>query len=43
MIELSGEEAARFNAASAPVVEKVIAEADAAGLEATAFVEALKK
>ncbi|MAW88842.1 MAG: ABC transporter substrate-binding protein [Phyllobacteriaceae bacterium] len=43
VIELSGEEAARFNAASAPVVEKVIAEADAAGLEATAFVEALKK
>jgi TRAP-type C4-dicarboxylate transport system substrate-binding protein len=42
VITLSDDEAAKFNAASAPVVEKVIAEADAAGLEATAFVEALK-
>lgn len=42
VITLSADEAAKFNAASAPVVKKVIAEADAAGLEATAFVEALK-
>jgi TRAP-type C4-dicarboxylate transport system substrate-binding protein len=42
VIKLSGEEAEKFNAASAPVVEKVIAEANSAGLEATAFVEALK-
>jgi TRAP-type C4-dicarboxylate transport system substrate-binding protein len=43
VIELSAEEAAKFNAASAPVVQKVIAEADAAGLEASAFVEALQQ
>ncbi|MCI5076486.1 TRAP transporter substrate-binding protein [Oricola sp.] len=42
VITLSDEEAAKFNAASAPVVEKVIADADAAGLEASAYVEALK-
>lgn len=43
VITLSTEEAGKFDAASAPVVAKVIAEADAAGLDATAFVEALKK
>lgn len=42
LIVLSDQEAARFNAASAPVVETVIAEADANGLEASAFVNALK-
>lgn len=42
VITLSPEEAARFDAASAPVVEQVVTEADGAGLEATAFVEALK-
>lgn len=43
VITLSPEEAAKFNEASAPVVAKVIADADAEGLEATAFVEALKQ
>ena len=43
VITLTPEEAATFNAASKPVVEKVIAEADAAGLEASAFVAALKE
>jgi len=43
VITLTPEEAAAFNAAAQPVVDKVIAEADAAGLEASAFVEALKK
>lgn len=42
VIVLSDEAAAEFNAASAPVVEKVIADADAAGLEASAYVDALK-
>jgi TRAP-type C4-dicarboxylate transport system substrate-binding protein len=42
VITLSDEEAARFNAAAAPVVAEVIAEADSNGLEASAFVEALK-
>lgn len=42
VIALSAEEAAKFNAASGPVVDKVIAEADAAGLPATAYVNALK-
>jgi TRAP-type C4-dicarboxylate transport system substrate-binding protein len=42
VITLSPEEAAKFNAASAPVVKKVIAEADANGLEASAYVSALK-
>lgn len=41
IIELSAEAAAAFNAASAPVVERVIAEADAAGIEARAFIETL--
>lgn len=42
VITLSADEAAKFNAASAPVVEKVIAEAEAQGMQAKAFVEALK-
>lgn len=42
VIELSADEAAKFNAASEPVVKQVIAEADANGLEASAYVEALK-
>ncbi|RVV97643.1 TRAP transporter substrate-binding protein [Mesobaculum littorinae] len=41
VITLSPEEAERFNAAAAPVVAAVIEEADAAGLNATDFVEAL--
>ncbi|MFD1795619.1 TRAP transporter substrate-binding protein [Paracoccus aurantiacus] len=43
VITLAPEEVEKFNAASAPVVEKVIADADAEGLDATAFVEALKQ
>ena len=43
VITLTPEEATKFDAASKPVVEKVIAEADAAGLEASAFVAALKE
>lgn len=43
VIMLSADEVAKFNAATAPVVQKVVADADAAGLEASAFVEALKK
>lgn len=42
IITLAPEEAEKFNAASAPVVEKIIAEADANGLEASAYVSALK-
>lgn len=42
IITLAPEEAAKFNAASGPAVEKIIAEADAQGLEASAFVKALK-
>lgn len=42
VIVLSDAEAARFNEASAPVVAKVIADADADGLEASAYVAALK-
>lgn len=42
VITLSADEAAKFNAASAPVVETVITEAEAAGIQAKAFVEALK-
>lgn len=42
LINLAPEEAGKFNAATAPAVEKVIAEADAQGLEASAFVAALK-
>lgn len=42
-IELSSDAAAEFNAASAGVVEQVVAAAEAEGLNARAFVEALKK
>lgn len=42
VITLSPEEAARFNAASGPVVAQIIADADASGLAASAFVAALR-
>jgi TRAP-type C4-dicarboxylate transport system substrate-binding protein len=42
VVTLAADEAAKFNAASAPVVEKVITEAEAEGMQAKAFVEALK-
>lgn len=42
VITLTPEEAARFNAASAPVVAQIIADADAAGLPASAYVAALR-
>jgi TRAP-type transport system periplasmic protein len=42
VITLAPEEAAKFNAASSAAVEKIIADADAQGLEASAFVKALK-
>ncbi|WP_375691685.1 TRAP transporter substrate-binding protein [Pseudooceanicola sp. LIPI14-2-Ac024] len=42
VIDLSAEEVEKFNAASAPVVAKVIEEADAQGLDATGYVAALK-
>lgn len=42
VITLSPEEAARFDAASGPVVAKIIADADAAGLGASDYVAALK-
>ncbi|GLO70895.1 hypothetical protein MACH17_24120 [Phaeobacter inhibens] len=41
IITLSPEEAVRFNDASSAVVNKVIADADAAGLDATEFVNPL--
>lgn len=41
-ITLSPEEAARFNEISAAVVEQVVSEADASGLDARAYVEALQ-
>lgn len=41
-ITLSPEEAARFNEVSATVVEQVVSEADASGLDARAYVEALQ-
>ncbi|MEZ5721815.1 MAG: TRAP transporter substrate-binding protein [Paracoccaceae bacterium] len=43
VITLSPEEAAKFDAASDEVTKAVLAEADAEGLEATAYVEALQK
>ena len=43
LIKLATEEAGKFNAASAPVVEKVIEEAEAQGIEARAYVDALRK
>ncbi len=42
LIELSPEAAAEFNAASAQVVEKVIAELDGTGVDAAGFVAALQ-
>ena len=42
LIELATEEAEKFNAASAPVVERVIAEVEAGGVDARAYVEALR-
>ncbi|TWG55110.1 TRAP transporter substrate-binding protein [Aminobacter sp. J44] len=42
LISLSDEEVAKFNAASEPVIEKVIAEVEATGVPARAYVEALK-
>ncbi|MCJ7993781.1 TRAP transporter substrate-binding protein [Rhizobium cremeum] len=42
VITLAPEEAAKFNAASSAAVDKIIADADAQGLEASAFVKALK-
>lgn len=42
VIELSADEAAKFNAATGPVVEAVLTEADGAGLEASAYVAALR-
>lgn len=42
LIELSPEAAAEFNAASAKVVEKVIAELDGTGVDAAGFVAALQ-
>lgn len=42
VIMLSDDEAAKFNAASAAVVEKAIADAEAAGIAAKAYVDALK-
>ena len=42
VIMLSDDEAAKFNAASAAVVEKTIADAEAAGIAAKAYVDALK-
>lgn len=42
VVTLSDEEAAKFNAASAAVLDKVIAEAEGQGIAAKAFVDALK-
>ena len=42
VVTLSDEEAAKFNAASAAVLDKVVAEAEAQGIAAKAFVDALK-
>lgn len=42
-IELSPEAAAEFDAASASVIDKVVAEAESKGLKARAFVSALQK
>lgn len=41
LITLSDEEAARFNAASSAVVDRIIAETEASGVAARAYVEAL--
>ena len=42
VITLADDEAAKFNAASAAVLDKVVAEAEAQGIAAKAFVDALK-
>lgn len=42
VVTLADEEAAKFNAASAAVLDKVVAEAEAQGIAARAFVDALK-
>jgi TRAP-type C4-dicarboxylate transport system substrate-binding protein len=42
VIELSAEEAAKFNAATGPIVDAVLAEADGNGLGASAYVAALR-
>ena len=42
VVTLADEEAAKFNAASAAVLDKVVAEAEAQGIAAKAFVDALK-
>ena len=42
VVTLGDEEAAKFNAASAAVLDKVIAEAESQGIAAKAFVDALK-
>ncbi|MEM8579889.1 MAG: TRAP transporter substrate-binding protein [Pseudomonadota bacterium] len=42
VITLSPEEAARFNAASAAVVEEIVAEAEAEGIAAQAYISALQ-
>ena len=42
LITLSAEEAGKFNALSAPVVKKVIDEVEASGVEAKAYVDALR-
>lgn len=42
VVTLADEEAAKFNAASAAVLDKVVAEAEAQGITAKAFVDALK-
>lgn len=41
VITLSAEEAARFNAASAAVVEQIVADAEAEGIPARAYIDAL--
>lgn len=42
LINLSSDEAAKFNAASEKVVERIIADAEAKGIPATAYVKTLK-
>lgn len=42
LIVLSDEEAQKFNAASAPIVEQVIEQVEASGVKARAYVEALR-
>jgi len=42
VIALDPAEAEKFNAASAPIVEQVIDQAEASGIQARAYVEALR-